>query len=172
YYIICVKFCLSVFLLGCFFFFQAEDGIRDPLVTGVQTCALPISAFAVSTDYALQKIVVGFKVPDSPGSSTVVPVRLDVNIGQVATALYGPLTGKQEWRLSALEQAERVAWRHLVLWVDAACSASSAGMQTMAEAFFAHVLVKADNGAQGRMFDHWTEHGGAKLLAAGEATSW
>ena len=24
------------------FFFQAEDGIRDRLVTGVQTCALPI----------------------------------------------------------------------------------------------------------------------------------
>src|SRR5258708_18163910 len=27
-----------------FFFFQAEDGIRDDLVTGVQTCALPISS--------------------------------------------------------------------------------------------------------------------------------
>src|SRR5690349_23936170 len=27
-----------------FFFFQAEDGIRDLYVTGVQTCALPISA--------------------------------------------------------------------------------------------------------------------------------
>ena len=28
---------------GCVcFFFQAEDGIRDDLVTGVQTCALPI----------------------------------------------------------------------------------------------------------------------------------
>src|SRR5690554_8144441 len=26
----------------CFFFFQAEDGIRDADVTGVQTCALPI----------------------------------------------------------------------------------------------------------------------------------
>src|SRR5437763_13978291 len=26
-----------------FFFFQAEDGIRDTSVTGVQTCALPIS---------------------------------------------------------------------------------------------------------------------------------
>ena len=25
-----------------FFFFQAEDGIRDLIVTGVQTCALPI----------------------------------------------------------------------------------------------------------------------------------
>src|SRR5687768_18461302 len=27
-----------------YFFFQAEDGIRDVAVTGVQTCALPISA--------------------------------------------------------------------------------------------------------------------------------
>src|SRR5256885_5335680 len=27
-----------------FFFFQAEDGIRDYKVTGVQTCALPISS--------------------------------------------------------------------------------------------------------------------------------
>src|SRR5215213_9719360 len=31
-----------------FFFFQAEDGIRDWSVTGVQTCALPISAKPVS----------------------------------------------------------------------------------------------------------------------------
>src|SRR5215216_7126582 len=30
-------------ILFFFFFFQAEDGIRDDLVTGVQTCALPIS---------------------------------------------------------------------------------------------------------------------------------
>src|SRR5258708_15202198 len=29
-------------MLYVFFFFQAEDGIRDDLVTGVQTCALPI----------------------------------------------------------------------------------------------------------------------------------
>src|SRR5256885_11930489 len=28
--------------IGVFFFFQAEDGIRDYKVTGVQTCALPI----------------------------------------------------------------------------------------------------------------------------------
>src|SRR5690606_40377749 len=35
---------LSVLLVkGLFFFFQAEDGIRDFHVTGVQTCALPIS---------------------------------------------------------------------------------------------------------------------------------
>src|SRR2546425_3645110 len=32
------------------FFFQAEDGIRDKLVTGVQTCALPISASGSGND--------------------------------------------------------------------------------------------------------------------------
>src|SRR5207248_3477419 len=31
----------------CFFFFQAEDGIRDRTVTGVQTCALPISGATI-----------------------------------------------------------------------------------------------------------------------------
>src|SRR6266487_6587983 len=32
-----------------FFFFQAEDGIRDGRVTGVQTCALPISLSEAAT---------------------------------------------------------------------------------------------------------------------------
>src|SRR5438309_8417195 len=31
-----------IFYLVLYFFFQAEDGIRDGTVTGVQTCALPI----------------------------------------------------------------------------------------------------------------------------------
>src|SRR2546429_679572 len=35
-----------------FFFFQAEDGIRDVAVTGVQTCALPISALAQNLRHA------------------------------------------------------------------------------------------------------------------------
>src|SRR5205823_11665949 len=34
------------------FFFQAEDGIRDKLVTGVQTCALPICKTASEPDGA------------------------------------------------------------------------------------------------------------------------
>src|SRR6266404_9565938 len=34
------------------FFFQAEDGIRDKLVTGVQTCALPISDLVMTHDVA------------------------------------------------------------------------------------------------------------------------
>src|SRR6266545_4741453 len=43
----CVSLSLAFFVepaaeLTSIFFFQAEDGIRDKLVTGVQTCALPI----------------------------------------------------------------------------------------------------------------------------------
>src|SRR5437870_6637017 len=41
--LIIVYFCFLVSRFFIFFFFQAEDGIRDGHVTGVQTCALPIS---------------------------------------------------------------------------------------------------------------------------------
>src|SRR5688572_32330328 len=34
---------MYIYTFVFFFFFQAEDGIRDLTVTGVQTCALPIS---------------------------------------------------------------------------------------------------------------------------------
>src|SRR5258708_24881007 len=42
-----------------FFFFQAEDGIRDDLVTGVQTCALPILC---STFFAMAQVTSEKKV--------------------------------------------------------------------------------------------------------------
>src|SRR2546427_954832 len=38
--------CIPYGFFFFFFFFQAEDGIRDLTVTGVQTCALPISSSA------------------------------------------------------------------------------------------------------------------------------
>src|SRR2546429_5279804 len=38
--------CVTHDMLSCFFF-QAEDGIRDVAVTGVQTCALPIFSSAL-----------------------------------------------------------------------------------------------------------------------------
>src|SRR5437762_10436539 len=39
-----------------FFFFQAEDGIRDTSVTGVQTCALPISRQSVQRAYGTSRL--------------------------------------------------------------------------------------------------------------------
>src|SRR5438034_3248469 len=53
-----------------FFFFQAEDGIRDHCVTGVQTCALPISR---------EKAIVGI----CPGSVLV--------FGDAASSIIEPL---------------------------------------------------------------------------------
>src|SRR5690349_2851888 len=74
-----------------FFFFQAEDGIRDLYVTGVQTCALPISGCTTAltlligtfTAYALARLdfrfknaVLGLIVATTmfPGISQLVPL--------------------------------------------------------------------------------------------------
>src|SRR2546430_17425413 len=48
-----------IYLFICFFFFfQAEDGIRDLTVTGVQTCALPISFARSVVHSSAQRAVV------------------------------------------------------------------------------------------------------------------
>src|SRR2546430_7256801 len=41
--VVLFRYWLTRLIRFFFFFFQAEDGIRDLTVTGVQTCALPIS---------------------------------------------------------------------------------------------------------------------------------
>src|SRR5207244_5908962 len=56
---VCVIASIYLCVFGClfdffFFFFQAEDGIRDDLVTGVQTCALPICT--LTGDYNLGRV--------------------------------------------------------------------------------------------------------------------
>src|SRR5690349_23623504 len=42
-----------------FFFFQAEDGIRDLYVTGVQTCALPISSARLTAMVVSSGLIAG-----------------------------------------------------------------------------------------------------------------
>src|SRR2546427_9381471 len=54
-----------------FFFFQAEDGIRDLTVTGVQTCALPISLGVQETEQVAQPVGRG-AVAQEP---TLAPLR-------------------------------------------------------------------------------------------------
>src|SRR6266404_7643039 len=51
-----------------FFFFQADDGIRDKLVTGVQTCALPI--------YARWRQAAGFDIGAKPDAAQLA-ARID-----------------------------------------------------------------------------------------------
>src|SRR5205085_8751784 len=58
-----------------FFFFQAEDGIRDLTVTGVQTCALPLDVFAVTGVESVSRVGRGVELselnprldPNAPG---------------------------------------------------------------------------------------------------------
>src|SRR5256886_10296819 len=58
---------------GPSFFFQAEDGIRDLTVTGVQTCALPILApvFTLSRDAPAGTLtpLPGSAIADPPGEA-------------------------------------------------------------------------------------------------------
>src|SRR3712207_6214702 len=58
----------------CFFFFQAEDGIRDIGVTGVQTCALPIFE---DYGYEVAGIRRGWKGLLDPESDSVEPLTVD-----------------------------------------------------------------------------------------------
>src|SRR2546429_6799719 len=51
-----MQVCIQRGIYYCFFFFQAEDGIRDVAVTGVQTCALPIFEALALAAYRERKI--------------------------------------------------------------------------------------------------------------------
>ena len=114
--------------------------------------------FGHQADYAAHIVRINFRVPDAPESELVVPVRLEVNIAAIAQAMYGAGATMTPYRW---EQAERVAWRHLLLWVDAACSAANAGLQTMSEAFLAHALVTGPDGKVRRVVELLDAEAGA-----------
>src|SRR5256886_4629913 len=80
----------SIFLYF-FFFFQAEDGIRDLTVTGVQTCALPISARAAQAG----RLTVRQARPMTAARA------YQIRIGSVVRSGHGPLAGR---RAAELEQ--------------------------------------------------------------------
>src|SRR5690348_3837294 len=76
YFLILFIFSLSLYVLF-FFFFQAEDGIRDGRVTGVQTCALPISLLEPSLLVPLAVVLayeMGWAVFRSTGLAVAVVV--------------------------------------------------------------------------------------------------
>src|SRR6266851_8656132 len=84
------------FLCLLFFFFQAEDGIRDRDVTGVQTCALPISGWRSQLDELPRAVEVavasGDEVAARLGELELRPVTHFVGGGPArATAYEGAL---------------------------------------------------------------------------------
>src|SRR2546430_4956454 len=86
----------------CFFFFQAEDGIRDLTVTGVQTCALPISRIDSAT-LNEQKWPINVSSPIS--SSGMSPCRLlNASCGLPERHTPSPITIRQIGRASCRER--------------------------------------------------------------------
>src|SRR5207245_3143649 len=75
---------LSTLVVLCFFFFQAEDGIRDATVTGVQTCALPIS----SPDAAVMLVSLP-RLKTSARALTICPRHRVLSITTLPSALPG-----------------------------------------------------------------------------------
>src|SRR5256886_5413851 len=69
-----------------FFFFQAEDGIRDLTVTGVQTCALPISAMKY---FVLGAIASGALLY---GMSLIYGLTGTLDLAEIAARLRAPNT--------------------------------------------------------------------------------
>src|SRR2546430_4469352 len=65
-----------------FFFFQAEDGIRDLTVTGVQTCALPISTKSPSSSIRCSSSRRRMRSP-SPSSNTKSPSRSEEHTSEL-----------------------------------------------------------------------------------------
>src|SRR5256885_16428096 len=70
------------------FFFQAEDGIRDYKVTGVQTCALPISQqLAALTTASAQIAIVGTNVAAATEALRVTQERYRLGAGTLLDLL-------------------------------------------------------------------------------------
>src|SRR2546425_1971319 len=98
-----------------FFFFQAEDGIRDKLVTGVQTCALPISIDVTVANHLVQTVeasrLLGATVIVTGLSPEIAQtlVTIGVDLGKMNTV--GDLQG-------GIEQAERLLGYKVVTVAD------------------------------------------------------
>lgn len=83
------------------------------------------------------------------------PVQMRVDIEAVYHAMYA---GRPTWRGRDLtpawrEQSKRTAWRLLVDWIDAACSTTATGVQSVEEVFMAHVVVRDEAGHPMRLIE-------------------
>lgn len=141
--------------------------------------------FSFMTNMETGEAKVEFVVPNSKAKNAPrIPVRIPVNHFDVFDAMYGVPTGrwnpeKKDYDPRArpythdpkrVAQAERVAWRNLALWIDAALSAATIGLRTIAETFAGDRLVADEHGGTTRVAElierngHDLTHGGRVLL--------
>src|SRR5207237_9530572 len=92
-----------------YFFFQAEDGIRDSSVTGVQTCALPILRLFVLSQPLLnvRRVVVRVELPRWEGIRWRNEMRAGVTVEHVHRERASRVRVLQIGRASCRERVER-----------------------------------------------------------------
>src|SRR5256885_5439735 len=102
--------CLQLFrssldqILCCFFFFQAEDGIRDYKVTGVQTCALPISSYAGAAAAADDASIIFY----NPAGMSLLPGGMQVSAGLALINLSAKFSDSGSTEIGRASCRERV----------------------------------------------------------------
>jgi hypothetical protein len=132
------------------------------------------AGYTVSVDYTGGRLLIGFTMPrtwqlKAPHVDTI-EIKLAISFGETERRLAKldgfarkktakAWTNRESW---AREQAERVAWRHVILLVTAGLEAAASGIQTIEEAFFAHSVLP---GTQHRVIDVVNEK--RKLLTGG-----
>src|SRR5688572_30921271 len=93
-----------------FFFFQAEDGIRDLTVTGVQTCALPIFATYASrrSSSISARSVAERECGNKPSSSPTINTRSEERrVGKECRSRWSPYHEKKK-RKNKLRKSKRL----------------------------------------------------------------
>src|SRR3712207_8481922 len=93
---------------GVVFFFQAEDGIRDIGVTGVQTCALPIFVQALDVLVSAWLVVLEAPVPHELRQVLVTALRLRKN-GWRDRVVCGPEIGPREIRRASCRESVEIS---------------------------------------------------------------
>src|SRR5688500_20358412 len=90
-------------------FFQAEDGIRDYKVTGVQTCALPISALdrEVAAQVVDLQFVAGSRQVNVGGAARAIAERSEVSSSLVGGAEIGRASCRERMLMPAEDQSYR-----------------------------------------------------------------
>lgn len=129
--------------------------------------------YTVSSDYSAGTLLVGFTLPKTWQVKTDETIEIKLAVGFRETlrrleemSVFQTKRDRKDYRTReawALEQSERVAWRQIILWVEAGLNMAASGVQTVEEAFFAHSVLP---GTQTRVID--LVHERRALLSGGD----
>src|SRR5437879_998454 len=124
---------LRYYVSNLFFFFQAEDGIRDTSVTGVQTCALPISPRRETASWARRSVSsTSFAArlwswPGSENTSSIVPKSAWMAFWKAMTSTFVTSTSPYTWDWSAPESVMTAPGKPRNWWMPSRTIASRPG---------------------------------------------